>query len=468
MTESTPPYYLTIAELRRAFSEQQLSPVEIIEEYIRRIESLDDRLHSYTTVMADDALKAAKRAEQRFIKGEAIGLLDGIAIGLKDVFDTRGVRTTANSSLYRNRIPETDATVVKRLKQNGAIILGKLSLHEFASGVHDENSSFPAARNPWNTDHSPGGSSSGSAVAVAAGLCAGAFGSDTTGSIRAPASYCGIVGLKPSSGLVSRYGVIPLSWSLDHVGPMTRSVEDAAILLQAVAGYDPLDLGSTRTDVPSYLTNLKDGIRGLRIGAPLEFLNNKMNIHADTMRTFQEALAILRDLGADVVETGFPEIFEYATELALIISTSETFAYHEQFVQEQPGKYGKSFINVPLQGALYSASDYIQALRGRTVICQEMIKFMDSFDLLALPSKSSPALRITDEATPTHWTNTTLLRRLFSMTGQPAISIPAGFSQDMLPVGIQLVGRLYEEKLLLTAAYAYEEATQWHLAHPPL
>jgi aspartyl-tRNA(Asn)/glutamyl-tRNA(Gln) amidotransferase subunit A len=468
MSNNSEIYYLTIAELSRAYKKGCLSPLDVTKEYLRRIEILDDKLHSYTTVMSNYALEMAKKSEKRILRGEAIGPLDGIPLGLKDVFDTAGVRTTANSALFLNRIPDVDATVVKRLKLSGAVLLGKLATHEFSSGIPKDYGIFPAARNPWNTDHSPGGSSSGPAVAVSAGLCAGAFGGDTLGSIRAPASYCGIVGLKPSAGLVSRFGVIPLSWSLDQVGPMTRSVEDIAILLQTVAGYDPLDLSSVRKEIPSYTDGIKNGLTGLQIGSPLPFLETKINIHQETMKVYKEALRTLQELGAVIVEIDFPKIFEYATELSLIISTAEAFAYHEHYLNHQPEKYGSSFIDLPLQGALYTASDYIQALRGRTLICREMANFMKHFDLLALPTKSSPALKKSDVTGPSTWTNTTLLRRLFSMTGQPAITIPAGFSQNGLPIGLQLAARLFEENVLLTAAYAFEQATNLTFTHPPL
>lgn len=460
--------YLSIAQLQRAYAERRLSPIEVTKAYLERIEALDGQLRSYTTILPDSALAAAKHSEERLTKGAPLGPLEGIPIALKDVIDTSGVRTTGNSPLYADRTPDMDATVVQKLQRAGAILLGKLSLYELHLGFQEEDGPFPPARNPWNIERIAGGSSSGSAVAVAAGLCAGTLGTDTGGSVRGPAAYSGIVGLKPTSGLVSRAGVIPFAWTLDQVGPMTRTVEDAAILLQCIAGYDPLDVGSLHSEIPNYRRHLERDIAGLRIGVPLAFLDNEVDLHPETQKAFKEALDQLQALGAEVQEVELPQEISYASELILIIATAEAFAFHEQNTRTQPHRFGKSFSQVPLIGSLFTAADYIQAQRGRTFVCQAMARVMHNLDLIALPTTSAPAV---DFATEKSWSatrRTTLLRRIFSLTGQPTVSVPCGFSQENLPIGFQLAAWHHQDALVLAAAHAYEQATAWHLQRPPL
>jgi aspartyl-tRNA(Asn)/glutamyl-tRNA(Gln) amidotransferase subunit A len=391
-----------------------------------------------------------------------------VPLAFKDVYDTAGLRTTANSPLYAERVPGADATVVARLRAAGMVLLGKLALYEFSLGVPELTGQFPAARNPWNLARVPGGSSSGSAAAVAAGLCAGSFGSDTGGSVRGPAAYCGVVGLKPSAGLVSRRGIIPLAWTLDQAGPMARSVEDIALLLQAAAGYDEGDLASLRLPVPDYRNGLGRSLHGLRIGAPINFTDARMDIHPETMRVYTEAVAVLRELGAEVEPIELPDLIGLGTEIVLVIGTCESLALLEDDVRQHPERLGPSFVNVPLAGALYSAVDYIQALRGRTLISRALARVMEAYDLLVLPTTSTPAPPFDVEPTRSGWRPTTLLRRLFNLTGQPAVSVPAGMSADGLPIGIQLAGRLFEDATVLAAAHAFTEATRWHMRRPPV
>ncbi|MCC7359275.1 MAG: amidase [Anaerolineales bacterium] len=467
MTE-TALWEYSLTDLSRAFHARELSPVAVTEAYLQRIEVLEPRLHAFTTLTADQAIRDAHAAEARLARDTSLGPLDGVPLALKDVFDTAGLRTTANSPLYAERVPEVDATVVARLRAGGMVLLGKLALYEFSLGVPELVGPFPAVRNPWNLDHVPGGSSSGSAAAVAAGLCAGSFGSDTGGSVRGPASYCGIVGFKPSAGLVSRFGVVPLAWTLDQVGPLAHSVEDVALLLQAVAGYDARDVASVRVPVPNYRAALGRSLKGLRIGAPVNFTVGHMDIHPETTRVYAEALEALRALGAIVEHCDLPEVIGLGTEIVSIIGSCETLAMLEPVMQRRPEKLGHSFVNVPLAGALYTAVDYIQALRGRTLICQALAEAMQTYDLLVLPTTSSPAPALAVEITRSGWRPTTLLRRLFNLTGQPAISVPAGFSSDGLPIGVQLAGRLFEDATVLAAAHAFIEATQWHHQRPQL
>jgi aspartyl-tRNA(Asn)/glutamyl-tRNA(Gln) amidotransferase subunit A len=458
--------YLSIAELERAYADRRLSPVEVTEAYLDRIEALDGRLNSYITVTAEAARAAARSSEQRRASGRPLGPLDGVPVALKDLYDTAGIRTTAHSPLYAERVPETDATVVRRLNSAGVILLGKLAMHEFASGGPELDAIFPPARNPWDTDRVPAGSSSGSGAALAAGLAAGSFGSDTGGSIRGPASYCGIVGLKPTYGLVSRSGVIPMSWTLDHAGPMARTVKDTAMLLQAVAGHDPADPASALAEVPDFRVHLAEGIAGRRVGAPLAAVEAAGDLHPETLAAFRQALSSLEQLGASIQSIELPDHVQ-AAAVWLVIASAEAFAFHERDAREQPEKFGRRFFASMLQGALYSASDYIQALRGRALICQEMGNVMRLVDLIVLPTTPHPAMDFATELASPFFKRTSFTR-LFSLTGQPAISLPCGFSADRLPIGLQIAGRPFKDHTVLAAAHAYEQANDWYRQRPPI
>ena len=467
MTNDPELCYLSIAELSQAYDERSLSPVEVTESYLRRIGAVDNLLRAYTTVTADRAIEQAAIAEKRILNGQRLSPLDGVPIGLKDLFDTVGIRTTANSPLFADRVPEVDATVVRKLKAAGAVFLGKLAMGEFAISGQKSDSPFAPARNPWNLERIPGGSSSGPAAAVCAGMCAGALGSDTGGSIRGPAAYCGIVGLKPSAGLVSRHRVIPLAWTLDQVGPMTRTVVDTVLLLEAISGYDPLDLGSVRRPQTTFADRPNESIRGLKIGLPLSLLADE-EVHPDVMATYYESIAVLKGLGAQITEVELPEVVQYTSDVFLVILMSEAFALHEPTVRARLHDYGDKFINVPLHGSLYSASDYLNAQRARTLIYQAMIRIMETVDILALPTKSEPAPTPEQEAGRPTWKRYTAARRLFSLSGQPAVSVPCGFSEEKLPIGLQLAGRLFDDSTVLGVARAFEQATSWHNRRPPL
>ena len=360
--------YLPISELHRLYSLKKLSPIEVVRAYLNRIERLDGKLHTYTTINGERAIEEAKESEQRILNGSAKSELDGIPIGLKDAIDTAGLRTTANSRLYADRVPEVDAHIVTRLKGSGLIVLGKNSMEEFGYSAPEFDGPFQTARNPWNLDHTPGGSCSGSAASVAAGLCAGSIGCDTGGSIRAPASYCNLVGLKPSAGLVSRSGVIPLSWSLDTVGPMTRTVEDSALLMQSIAGFDQEDNLSVKADIPDYLTRINRQIKGWRIGVPKDFLETGLEIHPTTLRIYFDAIKIFSDLGAIIHVIDLPEIVFEIPEIWMTIVASEAFTCYKREIQTNAEKFRKSFLDIVMPGALYTASDYIEALRRRTVV----------------------------------------------------------------------------------------------------
>ena len=458
---STELLYLSITEAARGLRRKQFSPVELAQACLKRIESIDGKLHSFITVTGDLALEQARKAEQELLAGEDKGPLHGIPIALKDLYATKGIRTTCHSAVLQDWIPEYDATVVTKINDTGALLLGKLGMHEFAFGGPSIDAPFPAVRNPWNTAHVSGGSSSGSGAALAAGLCYGALGSDTGGSIRNPAAHCGIVGIKPTYGRVSRHGVVPLSWSLDHAGPMARNVEDCATLLQVIAGYDPADSASANVPVPDFRAELKNGIKGLRIGVPRVhwFVENR-GTDPETEAAFDAALKILEGLGAIVVDIeGRP--FSLARKANQTILVAEGYAYHEKRFQEAPEKFGSSVRKRMLEGAFLSAADYITALRSRTALNEEICANFARVDVFATPTVPRPA-----EAFETMDPNEQNLRpnftNAFNLTGLPAISLPCGFTKGSLPVGLQIIAPAFEESTAFRVAYAYEQATEWH------
>ena len=377
---------MTIREASRLIKSRKLSPVELTRAFLERIEAIDPQLKSYVTLTPDTALAEARIAEDEVLSGNYLGHLHGIPIALKDLYDTKGVRTTAQSKVLAHRVPAEDATATVRLREAGSILLGKLAMHEFAWGG-PQTSLFDQARNPWNLDYITGGSSTGSGAAVAAGLCMGSLGSDTGGSIRGPAAMCGIVGLKPTYGRVSRYGVIPLSWSLDHCGPMTWTVEDTALILQVIAGRDPKDHTSSYASVPDYAAALQEDVKGLAIGVPRHFFFATSNgANQETVDAVNKALAGLEELGARIEEVDIPSL-EYAGIATIVISLSEAFAYHKKNLQSQPQKFGEIVRTTFYVGGLLTAADYIQAQRARSRIKREFAQVLQKVDLLAMPTR---------------------------------------------------------------------------------
>jgi aspartyl-tRNA(Asn)/glutamyl-tRNA(Gln) amidotransferase subunit A len=459
--------YWTVTETAAALRRKEMSPTEITDALLNRIEAIDGKLHSFVTLTADLARQQARRAEQELRSGTDRGPLHGIPIALKDLYMTQGIRTTCHSAVLENWVPDVDATTYTKLREAGAILLGKLGMHEFAFGGPSIDAPFPAVRNPWNTDHIPGGSSSGSGAALAAGLCYGALGSDTGGSIRTPSSHCGIVGIKPTYGRVSRYGVVPLSWSLDHAGPMARSVEDCAILLQAIAGYDAKDPASANVAVSNFQSRLRDGISGLRIGVPRSgWFDENLGIDPQTESVFNQALDVLKGLGAIVSEIdGKP--FSLARKANQTILICEAYAYHEKTYQETPMKFGTSVRRRMLEGAFLSAADYVTAQRARSMLNERIRANFSQVDIFAVPSAPRPP-----EAFATMDPNEQNLRpsftNPFNLTGLPAISVPCGFLPANLPVGLQIVAEPFEESTVMRVAYAYEQATNWHERRPVL
>ncbi|MBM2803068.1 MAG: amidase [Deltaproteobacteria bacterium] len=448
--------YLTIAEAAAGLRRKQFSTVELTEVCLDRIEALDGKLHSFITLTADLARQQAKQADQELQRGKDRGPLHGIPIALKDLYATKGIRTTCHSAVLHNWLPDHDAATVTKLQEAGTILLGKLGMHEFAFGGPSVDAPFPAVRNPWNPAHIPGGSSSGSGAALAAGFCYGALGSDTGGSIRTPSSHCGIVGIKPTYGRVSRFGVIPLSWSLDHAGPMARSVEDCAIILQALAGYDANDNASANVAVPNFRERLNDGIRGLRIGVPrTNWFDENLGIDPQTDAVFNQALKVLETLGAQIIEIA-GEPFSLARKANQTILVCEAYAYHEKTLHETPMKFGSSVRRRILEGAFLSAADYLTAQRARTVLNEQIRANFDKVDVFAVPGDPN------EQNLRPSFTNP------FNLTGLPAISVPCGFTDGNLPAGIQFVAPAFQEATCFRVGYAYEQATEWRKQRPAL
>jgi aspartyl-tRNA(Asn)/glutamyl-tRNA(Gln) amidotransferase subunit A len=456
--------YAGIRALGRRFRKREVSPVELTQTLLQRIARLEPKLHAFVTLTADRALADAKAAEAALLQGDPRPLL-GIPVAYKDLYATRAIRTTAGSAVLADWVPVEDATCVTRLQAAGCVMLGKLITHEFAFGIQFPGHRFLPARNPWNLEHIPGGSSSGSGAALAAGLVAGSLGSDTGGSIRGPAAFSGIVGLKPTYGRCSRAGVVTLSWTLDHTGPMARTVEDCAYLLGALAGHDSADPASSRAPVGDYLSGLGQGIRGLRVGVPRAYFLE--GIQPEVVAAFEQALGTLRELGASVADVEIPSIWTAPAYMAIMLS--EAFAYHERDLRERPHLYGEGLRDKLLAGGVFSGSEYVQAQRLRARLQAEMLEALRRVDVLATPTMPSPALPFSvvhdpDLPYPFPKSNTAP----FNMAGLPALALPCGFSSTGLPLSLQLAGRPFDEATVLRVGHSYEQATEWHRRRPPV
>ena len=465
---------LSIAEAADLIRARKLSPVELTEACLQRIGSLDARLHAFISVTRQEAIAAAQRAATAISGGNYRGPLHGVPFALKDLFDTAGVRTTAGSMILADRVPAEDAEVAARLKAAGAVLLGKLNMHEFAFGATGVNPHYGATLNPWDTTRISGGSSSGSAAAVASGMSLGTLGTDTGGSVRIPSSLCGVTGLKPTFGRVSRRGVVPLSWALDHVGPMARTAADAAIILGAIAGHDPRDETTSEEPVPDYVAWLSDTrLDGLRIGLPRQHFFD--NVDAEVLAAVRRAVSDLEELGAQVTEIDLPHVAE-APAAVNAIMLPEALAYHQRWLAERPQDYGDELRGRLEMGLLYPAVSYVQAQRLRSLIVEEWRENVFSrVDLLATPTTPVPAPSL-EEGDLQTTLNLIRFTNPFNLTGVPAISIPCGFTaagpstslRTGLPVGLQLAGRWFDEVTVLRAAHAYQQATDWHTRVPEL
>ena len=457
--------FLTIAEASALIKSRQLSPVEYVEALIRRTETFDAQLHAYITPTFDLARQQAKQAEHDIAAGTYRGLLHGIPFALKDIYDTQGIRTSGHSKVCLQRIPDADATATRKLCEAGAILMGKLATHEFAHGGPSFDLPWPPARNPWHLAHFTGGSSSGSGAAVAAGLVPMALGSDTGGSIRGPASLCGVVGLMPTFGLVSRAGVIPNSYTFDHCGPLARSVEDCAIVLQAIAGFDPRDAGSIKRDIPDYRAALRQDLQGLRIGVLRHNWEEDLPASEDVRKAMEEALRVLKNLGAELEDCHVRSLQHYF-DIKVIIAETEIFSIHQQDLIARPGDFGADFRARALPAALFTANDYVQATREHRRMVAEMVPLYQRYDAF-ITAGQGEAPRLDAHRSLTFWQRPNLFTAS-NVTSQPALEICNGFGTHGLPLGMQVLGRPFDEVTVLRIGHAYQQATGWHHQHPQL
>ena len=469
--DATELCYLSAGKLSRLIQENELSPVEVVEAHLSRIEALEPTLNSFITLLPERAIASARVAEKEIQSGGYRGPLHGIPLGLKDLYYVKGVRNTSGSRVFDDFIPEFDCTIAARFKQAGAILLGKLNLHTFAYGPTGENPDYGNMHNPWNVERISGGSSGGSGSAAASGQCTLTMGTDTGGSVRIPSALCGLSGLKPTYGRLSRYGITPLSWGLDHPGPMARTAEDCAMVLNAVAGYDPNDPASANVPVPDFTRNLNGGISGLRVGVPKEYF--EVPVDPQIEQSVRGAIDQLGELGAVVTEVSLP-MFDAANAISTTILMAEATAYHRKLVLER-GSQLPEYVRLRIEAGFFiSAADYLQAQQARTIVYRQSCDLLKDVDILAGPTVPITAhgigetkVKIGDTilgSTPALTQQT----RTYNTNGFPAITVPCGFSDDGLPIGLQLAGRPFDEETVLRTAHAYQQATNWHERRPPL
>ena len=460
---------LPISEQANRIARREISPVDLTDAYLDRIASVDASLNCFLTLTADRARHEAQNAEAEIARHGPRGPLHGIPLAHKDIAFTKDIKTTCGSKVLEAYIPDYDATVIERLHAAGASLLGKLNMHEFATLVPSPH--FGPTQNPWKAGYNPGGSSSGSGAAVAAGLCAGALGTDTGGSIRIPAAYCGIVGLKATHGRVSLHGVVPLAWSLDHIGPMTRTVKDAALMLQVLAGYDPRDPVSRDVVVDDYVTPLNGDVRGLRLGIPDHFFADALD--PEVQQAFESAVDVLVGLGASVDTVSLPEL-EDVWNTAQTLINGEANVWHEPYLDSQGDDYGPQVRKFLERGKPTLATDYVKAQQAKTRLHQEMLSACGHVDALLTPGALTPALPLGVRSVMIENREVPLLRAIvsatspFNLTGQPALTIPCGTSLAGLPLALQIVGKPFDEVTLLRIGHAYEINTAWHKQFPPL
>jgi aspartyl-tRNA(Asn)/glutamyl-tRNA(Gln) amidotransferase subunit A len=460
-----------IAGLSSLIRARQVSPVEVVEAALERIAAVDKKLNAFITVTADEARAAARVAEREIAGGTWRGPLHGIPVALKDLFAVAGVPTTNGSRIFKDAVSPHDATVTARLRAAGAVLVGKTNLHEFAMGSTTNNPHFGTCHNPWNLEHIPGGSSGGSGAAVAASLCLGAVGSDTGGSVRGPACQCGIVGIKPTYGLISRHGMFPLSWSLDHAGPLAKTVRDTALLLGAIAGHDPRDPSSANVAIPDYTAGLPAGVRGLRVGVPREYFFERSTEEVERM--VREAIGVLERLGATIEEVSVPHI-EAAAPAGMTIISVEAAEIHARWLRTRPEDYGADVRPRLQMGALFRGIDYARAQRIRSLIQREFREVMSRVDVFVSPNNPVPPPRIDQPMVAVRgreiWVMSLMpsLTIPHNLTGYPALTVPCGFVASGVPVGLQIVGRPFEEVTVFRAAHAYEQATEWHRRRPAI
>lgn len=463
--------HLSLKDLGRLVRRKEISPPELLRQTLARIEQVDKQLNSYITVIAESAQAEARLAEKEILRGRYRGPLHGLPVAIKDMFATRGVRTTCGSKVLGEWVPDEDATAVARLRAAGAVIVGKTNMHEFSYGVTSDNPHFGPVHNPWDLQRVPGGSSGGSAAAVATSLCAAALGSDTGGSIRIPSAVCGVVGLKPTYGRVSRFGAIPLAWSIDHVGPIAKSVPDAAILLEAMAGHDPKDPTSSREVVPRYLQALTGDVRGVRLGVPKDYFFD--HIDAEILSAVRATIETLQELGARAVEVSIPHL-ENCAAMEAHITLAEATSYHEHHLETRADEYGTGVRTNLEAGRYLLATDYVKSQRARGLLHQVLAEVFRQVDVLVAPTLPAFPPRIGEVYVQSgdlqeHVVDAFLRFNIpFNLTGLPAISIPCGFSSTGLPIGLQIAGKAFDEATVLRVAHAYESHQGSHRRQPTL
>lgn len=458
--------FFTVAEAAKLIRSRAISPVELTEHVLDRIETLDPTLNAFLAVAAEAALAQARAAEDEIVAGYYRGPMHGIPYGLKDLIDVAGMRTTCHSKILADNVANRDAGVVTYLREAGAILIGKLTMHEFGVGGPAFDLPWPPARNPWNTDLHPGGSSSGAAAAIASGMLPAAIGSDTGGSVRNPATCCGIVGMKPTYGAVSRGGVMPLSFSLDHIGPLTRTVEDNAIVYHWIAGYDEADPSSRDVPVADCLTDMQRGIKGLRIGVIEHFYTDDAVANEEMRSGIDSAIKILSELGAKL-RTARLSPLPHWIACGRTIQQSESYSVHERWLKQRPEDYCEISQRKLLAGAFIRADEYIKALQARRILCAEFDELMQQFDVVITLSGLELPCRI-DRPDDIGSTYERHVRMPFNITGTPAIAVPTGFSREGIPLGMQIAGKAFDEATVYRAAWAYCEAAGWASRVPPL
>ena len=466
MNKSELPF-LSAGDLSRLIQSKEVSPVEATEAYLDRIDALDFKFNSYLTVMREQARTDARQAERDIANGNYLGPLHGVPVAIKDQFWSKGVRTTGGSRILADFVPDEDATVVANLRKAGAVILGKTNMTEFAITGFSHRYSTP--RNPWDLNTYPGGSSSGSGAATAAYLCATSLGEDTGGSIRFPAAWCGLVGIRPSWGRVSRHGVMRGVWSMDTVGPISRTVEDAAITLGAIAGHDPQDPYSSTAPVPDYRQALGGGLNGMKVGVISEFMESGL-VEPRVRQTVSDATAVLGELGATVEEVSIPLSMDAGVASAVLLAV-EPALNQQDWIKERIEDYGHDVRILLLTGSLLPAQAYYKAQKLRTMLRRQVLEALEKYDVLVLPTAGKGAQPLEDDPPITSKETASrlpfLFTRIFNLASCPAMSLPCGFDERGLPVGLQIGARPEGEETIFKVAHAYEQATQWHTMRPP-
>ena len=464
--------FLSATELADLIRSREVSPVEATEAYLERIAEVDGKLNSYITVCGDEALAAARQAEQDIASGNYRGPMHGIPVAVKDQLNSQGIRTTGGSSILADNVPDEDATAIARLKEAGSVLLGKLNMSEFASGDAFHHP-YGRPRNPWDLDRNPGTSSSGSGAATAAFLCATSLGEDTGGSIRGPATFCGLVGIRPTWGRVSRYGMQGAAWSMDTAGPISRTVSDCAMTLEAIAGHDPKDPYTWNAPVPNYQANLSGDIRGLKVGVVKERVYTDV-VDSEVGESVIRAIARLGELGANIEEISLPMMVHSAAVSSLIIMV-DAASLHKEGLATRLDQYDYNNRIRLLAGSIVPAQAYQRALKARHALRQEILDALNQVDVLVMPTSSIPASLIPDSAGINSkqevldgYAGRRSFTSPFNLASVPALSVPCGFTRSNLPIGLQIAGRPFEEQTVFNAAYAYEQSNDWYKMHPDI